>query len=343
MIGIVLIGRNEGQRLRASLAAVARPGLSPVYVDSGSIDGSAELARSMGMEVIELDPAVPFTAARARNAGFARLSARRPAPAWVQFIDGDCELCEGWLECARGVLEARPDAAIACGRVRERFPQASVYNRICDIEWRQPLGDIEHCGGNFMMRAEVFRRLGGFDPDVIAAEDTEFCTRVRLAGWRILSVDADMVRHDAAMLRFRQWFIRALRAGHALTEGAARHGRSPARLFVKARRRIFVQGLLVPVLVAATAWPSGGWSLLLLGAYPLGFLKAFRGRRARGESRSDALVYAGHCVAARIPQALGQILYVLNRLLGRRSRIIEHKRPVPASASAVRAAAAMKG
>src|SRR4029453_9713217 len=72
-VGFVAIGRNEGERLRRCLRAIPRSYGRTVYVDSGSVDDSIALARGLGAEVVELDASVPFTAARARNAGIARL------------------------------------------------------------------------------------------------------------------------------------------------------------------------------------------------------------------------------------------------------------------------------
>ena len=58
----------------------------------------------------------------------------------------------GWLATATGVLRAHPDIAAACGRRRERFPERSVYNLLCDIEWNTPVGEARACGGDVMMR-----------------------------------------------------------------------------------------------------------------------------------------------------------------------------------------------
>ena len=97
-VGVVLIGRNEGLRLQASIASVLQEAehsnlhLEVVYVDSGSTDGSVAFARSKGLTVVQLDMSIPFTAARARNEGFAALNAGAQAPDYVQFIDGDCQL-----------------------------------------------------------------------------------------------------------------------------------------------------------------------------------------------------------------------------------------------------------
>src|SRR6476661_10509027 len=124
-VGVIAIGRNEGERLRRCLASVAGRGLPVVYVDSASTDGSAAMARQMDVEVVDLDMSLPFSAARARNMGFERLMRVAPGLKFVQFVDGDCEVVEGWVERALREFEADDNeiVAIVCGRRRERFPQ----------------------------------------------------------------------------------------------------------------------------------------------------------------------------------------------------------------------------
>ena len=72
-IGAVAIARNEGERLKSCLRSLIGKCAAVVYVDSGSSDGSVAFARSLGVEVVELDLSKPFSMARARNAGFAGL------------------------------------------------------------------------------------------------------------------------------------------------------------------------------------------------------------------------------------------------------------------------------
>src|SRR3954468_6907996 len=117
--GVIAIGRNEGERLRACLVSARRDCATVVYVDSGSSDNSVALAKSLGVHVVELDLSTPFTAARARNEGFARVRQVEPNLEFVQFVDGDCEIVEGWIAKAAAELAARPRAAIVCGRRRE--------------------------------------------------------------------------------------------------------------------------------------------------------------------------------------------------------------------------------
>jgi GT2 family glycosyltransferase len=324
-IGAVAIGRNEGERLRRCLTSLLGRAAPVVYVDSGSIDGSVELARAMGVLVAELDGARPFTAARARNAGFERLLAAAPNLELVQFVDGDCEVVADWLERAEPQISADPRLAVVCGRRRERYPEKSIYNRLCDIEWDTPIGPADACGGDALMRVEAVRAVHGYDPTLIAGEEPDLCLRMRRLGWKILRIDAEMTWHDAAMTRFRQWWKRTVRAGHAYAEGAARDGGSPERHWAKEARSNWIWGLAVPAVALGLAVPTTGLSLGFLAAYGVLGARINGSMRRRGLSPADARLYALFCTIGKFPQALGQTLYWARRAAGRQGAIIEYK------------------
>ena len=202
--GVVAIGRNEGERLHQCLASLySSSAAAVVYVDSGSTDGSAQWARDHGAEVIDLGLGAPFTAARARNAGFKRLKEIAPDLACVQFVDGDCQLVESWPEHALTFLGQHPDVGAVCGRRRERYPERSIYNWLCDQEWNGPIGEVRAFGGDVMIRVIAFDSAGGYRDDLIAGEDPELGVRLRAAGWHIWRLDAEMTLHDAAMTAAR--------------------------------------------------------------------------------------------------------------------------------------------
>ena len=318
------IGRNEGQRLRQCLVSATNKVARVVYVDSGSTDGSLELARLIGCDTVELDLSTPFTAARARNEGFARLLELVPDIEFVQFVDGDCEVVDEWLELAQQELAAKPELAVVCGRRRERYPEATAYNRLCDIEWDTPIGEAKACGGDSMMRVKAFEQVGGFNPALIAGEEPELCVRLRQNGWKIDRLDAEMTLHDAQMTRFDQWWKRSQRAGHAYAEGSWLHGNTPDRHWVKDTLRIWFWGFVLPVLALGTAWFTHGWSLLLLGGYPILTYRIYR-RMQQNLPAKDAALYAISCVLGRFPQLQGQIQFHQRRLLGQRSNLIEYK------------------
>jgi GT2 family glycosyltransferase len=331
VIGLVAIGRNEGDRLRRCLESVRGRVAQAVYVDSGSTDGSVEMAQSMGVDVVVLDTRARFTAARARNAGFERLASIAPTVEFVQFVDGDCQVVDGWIERAAAELAADAQLAVVCGRRREQHPEASIYNRLCDLEWNTPVGPAKACGGDAMIRSAAFREVGGYDPNVIAGEEPEMCLRLRQRNWTIRRIVADMTLHDAAMTRFGQWWTRTLRAGHAAAEGAAMHGAPPERHKVRDVRSNWFWGLLLPLVALGLAWPTRGGSLLLLPiacAY-LWWRIVGAMRISRELSARDARLYATFCVIGKLPSAIGQAKYWTMRILGRRSRLIEYKSASP--------------
>ncbi len=333
-LGVVAIGRNEGERLRRCLASIPE-GVPVAYVDSGSTDGSVGAASDAGAVTVELDLSVPFTAARARNAGAAALLRTHPDLEAVQFIDGDCELVDGWLDAAAAELASADDIAAVCGRRRERRRDETIYNTLCDLEWDGPAGDVRSCGGDVLIRRAAFEAVDGYDETLIAGEEPEMCVRMRREGWRIRRISLDMTLHDAAMTRFGQWWKRAVRAGYAYMEGRVRHGGPPERFRVHEVRSVVEWAVLLPALALALAWSTWGFSLLLFAGYGLLLHRVRAGRIAFGDNDADATLYARYCVLAKFAHFVGFARYWINRLRGRQGRIIEYKDETPAATGAV--------
>jgi glycosyltransferase involved in cell wall biosynthesis len=330
-VGIVIIGRNEGERLQRCLASVASLGCPIVYVDSGSIDGSIARAQSFGAELLELDKSQPFTAARGRNAGWRRLIELRPDVEFVQFIDGDCELCDGWLPAAVGFARKHADVAVICGRRHEIDPDLNIYHRWTDMEWDTPVGEAAYCGGDALIRRATLEHTGGYRDDLIAGEEPELCVRIRSVGKRVWRIDHDMTRHDIAMNTFGQWWNRSVRSGHAYAEGAALHGSSPARHWVKESRSIWIWGAALPIAAILLAWPTDGISLVISAiAYLALFAKILlNSALERACNMASAASFAGMCVAMKWPQAIGQMTYWINRWRRTPAPIIEYNKDSP--------------
>lgn len=324
--GIVAIGRNEGDRLRKCLESVDPKSRPVVYVDSGSTDGSVELARSFGAEVVSLDMTIPFTAARARNEGLARLEHLSPELDYVQFVDGDCEVASGWLELAERELDAAAEVGAVCGRRRERYPEKSTFNRLCDIEWDTPVGDNRSCGGDAMMRRIAVDGVGGYNPSIIAGEDDEICLRLRHTGWKIRRVDAEMTIHDAAIYRVSQWWKRAVRCGYAYSLGYSMYGAAPENHFRRERVRLLVWGFFVPMCLLLLSLPTRGISLLGFAIYPIQMLRIARYARSRHHlSSSDSRAWGVSCMMSKFPEFAGFCRHRYDRLTRRKAKIIEYK------------------
>jgi GT2 family glycosyltransferase len=318
-IGAVVIGRNEGARLELSLASVQEVAVPLVYADSGSIDGSPETAERLGVPVVRLDPALPFSAGRGRNEGLAELLRRWPSTDFVIFLDGDCTLDPKFPAAAVKKLTFEPNCAIVTGILSERFPERSVYNRLCAIEWRSPAGKIENMnrlGGIMAVRVSAFQQVGGFNLQAIAGEEPDLGVRLSLAGWSILKIDQPMATHDAEMLRFGQWWRRMLRGGHAMAHRYASHGHTVLRDGRREVRSVLFWGFLLPLAVLLLLIPTRGASLLLLGGYLLLGWRVYRHYRSAELSRSDALLASRFIIIGKVPEFLGIVRYVLNRSRG---------------------------
>jgi len=324
-IAAVVIGRNEGIRLRMCLESVSSSAAVVIYVDSGSQDGSLATAQAAGAAVVELDMSQPFSAARARNSGVAELLRLGTTADYVQFLDGDCRIQDGWLAAGFHFLESHPDHAVVCGRRRELFPEASIYNQLCDLEWDTPVGEALSCGGDALVRLSAFQQVGGFNAAVIAGEEPELCVRLRGAGWKIMRLDAEMTWHDAAMMRFGQWWKRAKRAGFAYAQGTALHGAPPERHWVRETVRIWLWAGVVPLLTLLLLALVGLPGLLVLVLYLLLWAKTFLNALGQHKTLRIAALWATACVLCKFPQISGQLLFYTRQMAGKRTSPIEYK------------------
>lgn len=330
VVAVVVIGRNEGQRLARCLDSIrsahfAAERLDLVYVDSASTDESCSIARTRGARVLSVTPPRP-SAAFGRNAGWRASDAE-----FVLFLDGDTVLDPDFLTHA---LEAMSDrkCAVVWGHRREIAPEASIYNRVLDLDWVYPPGPSEFCGGDALMRRSVLDEVGGFDADLIAGEEPELCRRIRQRGYTILHVDRPMTGHDLAIRRFGQYWKRAVRAGHAYAEVSERFRGSVMPLWEREVRRNrmharvlvgVVLGSVVLSLVARTPM------FALAGGV---FLAALVVRTAAKVAWKDArwtnrLLYALHSHLQQIPIYVGQLRYAAGKRRGEHQALIEYKEP----------------
>jgi GT2 family glycosyltransferase len=321
-VGVVVIGRNEGQRLVECLTSVRAIATKMVYVDSGSTDNSIAIANQIGASVVVLDLLQPFTAARARNEGFAALHGLWPKVRFIQFIDGDCILARPWIEKALAFIEQRPDIAIVCGRRRERYPAASIYNKLMDDEWNTPVGEAAACGGDALVRVEAFKKVGGFRRRLIAGEEPELCLRLREDGWKIWRLNEEMTLHDAAMHSFTQWWFRSVRSGYGFAEVSRLYRASPHVTWRRELgRAIFWAGVLPFVIITVALFhPFALWLTL---AYPLQVVRlAIR----RGAASSESWWHAILSVPSKFAQMQGILRFYWRNLRQQTTQVIEYKK-----------------
>ena len=323
-ISVIVIGRNEGERLGRCLQSTRETDYPPgkielIYVDSASTDGSCEVAATYNAKVIRIDPEYP-TAAANRNTGW-----RAASHDLVMFLDGDTILQQGWL---RAAARAMADLELMCvhGSLEELHPNGSIYNFWMHHDWYVPPGRVETAGGNAMFRRQVLAAVDGFDGTLVAGEERDLCTRlIRAVGGTIVRLDRPMALHDVNITRFGQYWRRCMRTGYAYAEVGGRH--PGMRRWRLARWRNLVYAASLPVvgilcIVLWSYWPVALWMLWMAAAVTR---NAVRLRRRVG-SLQGALLVSTHHYISKVPAAVGQCSFWLRSAFHRKRRpLIEYR------------------
>lgn len=327
-LSVVVIGRNEGARLSACLrsilsAELAGHTLELIYVDSSSTDDSVQRAKALDASVIGVRPERP-SAATGRNAGW-----RAATGELVLFLDGDTVLDKNFIPQAIAEMHRADDIAVVWGHRREHAPEASLFNRVLDLDWVYPPGDSAFCGGDALFRRSALVACEGFDDTLIAGEEPELCAQLRAQGHRIRHIDAAMTLHDLAMTDWRQYWRRAERAGHAYAEISARFADRYDGLWQRDARRNRLHGaaLITGLIILLSALVSGNILIATVGltlAIALCLRTAWRARW-KSDSPLTLLLYAAHSHFQQIPILWGQLVWRQMARQGHRRGLIEYK------------------
>ena len=331
LIAVVCIGRNEGERLKQCLLSISS-NIPVIYVDSGSTDDSLEFARNLGIKTINLDTTNGFTAARARNAGWQAFASGDSVPDFIQFIDGDCELAKGWLDAGLGTLQSDPALACVFGRRRERYPERSIFNQMCDDEWNSPIGEAAHCGGDAMFRMSALSESGGYADDLIAGEEPDLCLRLSRSGWRFRRIEKEMTLHDANIQTLSAWWRRCRRAGFAYAEHVWRHRSQALPNWRKQLLSIVLWGFILPIAalislsLGVTIAPLGfGLAIAIAALSSLQIWKIARYKRGIGVDGTFAWKYACFIMCGKMAEAGGVRRCLTAHLKRKQSQLIEYK------------------
>lgn len=330
-VGVVAIGRNEGGRFLACLASLPH-GIPAVYVDSGSTDNSVANAEEAGVHVVHLSTDQGFTAARARNAGWRALLAQHPDLRFIQFLDGDCTLDREWLPHALAEIEREEKTAVVFGRLKERFPERSIYNAMCDREWDIDVGEVRACGGNAFIRADALIQTQGYNDHLIAGEEPDLCLRMRFLGWSIIRIPGEMGLHDASILKFSSWWKRAKRTGYAYAEHVFIHRRQADPAWKRSLVSMLFWSFFLPTLFAVGLVFAAGhhrlWaaiSIFIGLLFIAQFCRLCVHGRSKGLSIKEALGEAILLLICKFAHSAGAAKFLAGHFRGRKSVLIEYK------------------
>jgi cellulose synthase/poly-beta-1,6-N-acetylglucosamine synthase-like glycosyltransferase len=326
-ISVVVIGHNEGERLRACLASVNAMHhdnfpIELIYVDSNSTDSSLHIARAAAARTLTVDTSYP-TAGLARNFGWQAASGK-----YILFLDGDTLLDPDFVRTA---LPSFADDTIAavCGNRREAHPERSTYNRVFDLDWNGPVGLVDYCGGDALFRRSALALCNGYDPSLIAGEEPDLCRRLRAHSLRVLHIDIPMTLHDLAITRFSQWWRRHTRTGYAYAQLSDRYRNTPIPLWLReSRANILRATALVMLFNLSVFFALAAWALwpLLIGLLFFASLVQRTALRARNKTSHipTRLAYGVHSHLQQIPIFIGQLNYRTRRRKTR-PHLVEYK------------------
>lgn len=321
-VSVIIIGRNEGRRLIRCIESVKamnfpQDRLEIIYVDSNSSDDSVAQANALGAQTLLVPPG-PTTAALGRNTG---LEVARGT--YVFFLDGDTIVDPDFLTKAMTFLEEHSDYVGVCGDRREIAPEESIYNRLLDLDWNGPPGDVAFFGGDAVARRQALIDVGGYKEDLIAGEEPQLCHRLRAKGYKIMHLDIPMTGHDLALRNFKGYWLRCYRAGHAYAEVAEL---TQGETFGKESKRNLIQGaayLIMPILLLILLQL---WALPLMAiGSALVWARTVWRSRWRKTDLNTLCIYALHSHICQFPIFFGQLKYFRNRKAKVAGRIIEYK------------------
>lgn len=322
-VSVVIIGRNEGQRLIKCIQSVQSADWKEhsyelIYVDSNSSDGSLQHAQDLGANAAKLDDPSP-SAGKARNLGW-----RMAKAPLIMFLDGDTQLHPNFINHALSVIKD-PELCATFGRLKEVHPEKSIYIRVMDLDWVFPLGKTLFFGGNVLVRRCAIASVDGFDPTLKAGEEPEMCARLRAGGWKIEHIDVPMATHDLAITTFKAYWLRAYRSGIAYAEVAERMRMRGDPLWQHDAKRDFRHGLLFTLMPLVMLLHPLVILLVLLAAVAV---LARTAKRCAWKAPGQTLLcwqYSVHVMLQKIPAFFGQLQWLRAKFMNTQIKMVEYK------------------
>jgi glycosyltransferase involved in cell wall biosynthesis len=196
-LAVVLISKDQEWNIVRLIKSALRwtasfPSREIVLVDSASVDNTVDIASNYPINIIRLQSDQRLTAAAGRYVGYQKTSGDL-----ILFLDGDMELCEGWVDRAIAVIQSGPDVAAVTGQVINLPPSTGsrAAPRSEPSYYGNSVTEVSYGGGATMYRRSVLKQVGTFNPYIYSEEEPELCLRIRYAGYRILSLEHPIAYH----------------------------------------------------------------------------------------------------------------------------------------------------
>ena len=169
MISVIVIGKNEGERLEACLTSAQRAlrmlSYELIYVDSHSTDDSLAIARAHGARCF-LPEETDTTAGLGRYIGTQAAHGE-----YLLFLDGDMQLQQGFVERAMLRVAAGGCDGV-CGIRTDHYMKDGKVVSVCENYFGCTQERVApEFGGAIFLTAQALERCGGWATDTVACEE----------------------------------------------------------------------------------------------------------------------------------------------------------------------------
>lgn len=194
---VIIPSYNEASNIRQCIESVktndnTKANYEIIVADNGSKDGSVEIVKALGINIIENSEGIRKSIATLRNLG-----ARQSRGDILAFLDADMIVPDNWLFKAneyfskgfKGVLGFVEKVPFTAGWVGKTWGNRA-YQKLDKIAYVDFLP-----GRNIFINRKVFEEVKGFNETLRTAEDKDFTLRVFRSGYRVMSVPDINVTH----------------------------------------------------------------------------------------------------------------------------------------------------
>jgi N-acetylglucosaminyl-diphospho-decaprenol L-rhamnosyltransferase len=196
----IVVTFDSAHALPECLGALRADGVPLIVVDNASTDDTVTIAEGQGARVVR----------NARNEGYGRANnsgARAAESEFILVVNPDCIVDKGAVPALVDAARRYPDAVLFAPQIVEPDgrvfyqPRSLLASYLTNPQGKLVLPEGEACapffsGACFLIRRDVFLKLGGFDDNIfLFYEDDDLCRRVADSGSALIYVPQAVVRH----------------------------------------------------------------------------------------------------------------------------------------------------
>jgi glycosyltransferase involved in cell wall biosynthesis len=194
---VIIPSYNEAANIRKCIESVktndnTKADYEIIVADNGSKDGSVEIVKSLGINIIENSEGTRKSIATLRNLG-----ARQSRGDIFAFLDADMIVPDNWLLKANEYFNNGFKGVL--GFIEKVPPTAGWVGKTWGNRAYQKLDKITYVdflpGRNLFINRAVFEKISGFNESLITSEDKDLTLRVLKSGYKAISVSDITVIH----------------------------------------------------------------------------------------------------------------------------------------------------